>query len=68
MDIKIYKCMYGFNEKPDNLMNYFINNTFNLKHKFKLFSTYIFTKIYPNFREYFYKKVWNDYKKKFINK
>ena len=65
-DIKIDRCIYGLNEKPENLTNYIKNNTFSLKHRTKLFSLYIFTKIYPNFRKYFYKKVWNNYREKFV--
>ena len=63
-DIKIDRCIYGLNEKPNNLTNYIKNNTFSLKHRAKLFSLYMFTKIYPASRKYFYRKVWDNYKER----
>ncbi len=66
-DIKLDKYIYKFNEKPDYLMNYIVNNIFGIKHKIKLLLSYIFIRIYPDFRNYFYKKAWNNYKEKFIN-
>lgn len=66
-DIKIDKYIYLQNEKPDNLMNYIINNTFDIKYKTKLLLSYIFIIIYPNFKNYFYKKAWNNYKERFKN-
>ncbi len=66
-DIKIDKYIYSSNEKPDNLINYIINNTFDIKHKAKLLLSYIFIIIYPDFKNYFYKKAWNNYKERFKN-
>ena len=59
---KINGYLYGLKEKPENLINYILNNSYTLKFRIKFLTVYILIKINPNFRQKIYKKAWNNYK------
>ena len=64
---KINGYMFGLKEKPKNLINYILNNSFTLKFRIKFLLVYILIEIKPNFRKYIYKRVWRNYKQIIIN-
>ncbi len=55
---QIYMYIFGSNEFPSKLTNYFINSSSNLKYRVVLFLSCILIKVYPSFRKYISNKIW----------
>lgn len=61
-DYKLWNFIYGIDENPDNLMNYFISNLYSTRHKTLMLLIFIIVKHFPSFKKYVFKKIWINYK------
>ena len=62
-DSQIQKYILGSNDIPTKLINYIINGSGSLKHRFKIFLTCMLIKVYPNTRRSISNKMWNNHSK-----
>ena len=62
---QIYMYIFGSNEFPSKLANYFINSSSNLKYRAVLLLLCILIKVYPKSRKYISNKIWNIQSKPF---